>query len=108
MLPSVPETIVAAKDGMGMNKEIVIHGNGQYARLTHRIVIDERPFEIAAFTADARFIAEPSLFGLPVVAFEKVDSRYPPSEFDMMVLIGATPTCGSVRMREDVPVVVEK
>ena len=72
-----------------MKRRIVIYGNGQYARMLHQIQEEEEEggLEIAAFTADRKYIKEDSFLGLPLVAFEAVERIYPPEEHDMLVCI---------------------
>jgi sugar O-acyltransferase (sialic acid O-acetyltransferase NeuD family) len=50
--------------------------------LTH-----DSPYEVAGFTVDREYIKEGTLLGLPVVAFEEVESIFPPSEYKMSLCI---------------------
>ena len=50
--------------------------------LTH-----DSPHEVAAFTVDRDYLQGTEHRGLPVVAFEDVEERYPPGEFEMFVPI---------------------
>lgn len=47
----------------------------------------DSPYEVAAFVANRAEIREPEFMGYPVVAFEEVDTHYPPSEHDMFIAI---------------------
>lgn len=54
-----------------------------YAHLTY-----DSPYEVAAFTKDREHIKEDTLFELPVVPFEDVESIYPPDEYKMFIAVG--------------------
>ena len=44
--------------------------------------------DVVAFTVDAEFLDAESFRGLPVVAFEEVEKRYPPDDHDLFVAVG--------------------
>jgi sugar O-acyltransferase (sialic acid O-acetyltransferase NeuD family) len=56
-----------------------------YEYFTH-----DSPYEVAAFTADAQFIKQPELFGLPVVDFAEIETRFPAKDFHAFIAVGAT------------------
>jgi sugar O-acyltransferase (sialic acid O-acetyltransferase NeuD family) len=69
-------------------EKIVLFGTGAmagdaYVQLTH-----DSPYEVAAFTVDGDHIKEDTLFDLPVVPFEDVQSIYPPDEYKMFLALG--------------------
>jgi sugar O-acyltransferase (sialic acid O-acetyltransferase NeuD family) len=69
-------------------KPVVFYGNGALARQLCRINESEGVFDIAAVCADREFIEASRFMNLPLVPFEDVDGAFPPSEFDMLVLVG--------------------
>jgi sugar O-acyltransferase (sialic acid O-acetyltransferase NeuD family) len=69
-------------------KPIVIYGNGALARQLCRINESEGVFDIAAVSADPEFIESPRFMNHPLVSFDDVQDAFPPSGFDMLVLIG--------------------
>jgi len=71
-----------------MGKKTVLYGNGEYARIIHQSIIEDGTLDVVAFAADSQFIRESSFRGLSLVAFENVESAYPPDEFTMLVVIG--------------------
>lgn len=68
-------------------EKVVLFGNGQMASMICFYLTHDSPFEVAAFTVNGDHIAEETLLGLPVVAFENVERDYPPSDFQMAIPI---------------------
>lgn len=67
--------------------KVVVFGVGQWADLAHFYLTHDSPHEVAAFTVDRDYLAGEEHRGLPVVAFEEVEERYPPDEYEMFVPI---------------------
>jgi sugar O-acyltransferase (sialic acid O-acetyltransferase NeuD family) len=63
---------------------------GDIARLAHHYFSKDSEFRVAAFTVDREYRREDSFLGLPLVDFESVAARYPPSEFKMFVAVSYT------------------
>lgn len=66
-------------------KKTILFGASESAIQCHFDFTHDSPHEIAAFTVDGKYIQAPELRGLPVVPFEDVEQRYPPSEFNMFI-----------------------
>ncbi len=66
-------------------KKVVVFGNSVFAEHIYFLLTHDSPNEVAAFTADRKYIKENKLFGLPVVPFETVETFFPPSEYDMIL-----------------------
>ena len=61
---------------------VVLFGLRDFASLAHFYLKYDSPHEVVAFTVDREFVpADPTFEGLPVVPFDELESRYPPSEF---------------------------
>ena len=67
---------------------LVVFGTGKFAEVVHFYFTHDSPHEVAAFTVDGSHLTEPQLLGLPVLAFEEVEERYPPDDFDFFVAAG--------------------
>lgn len=68
------------------DRGVVIYGNGQIARLLYHFM---RPtHRVAAFTVDRALITETAYAGTPTVPFDDVETRFPPSDHDMIVAVG--------------------
>ena len=63
--------------------KVVIFGIQDNAELAHYYLENDSPHEVVAFCVNREYLPDPAVFrGLPIVAFEDVESSYPPSEFD--------------------------
>jgi sugar O-acyltransferase (sialic acid O-acetyltransferase NeuD family) len=68
-------------------EKIVLFGNSGFAEHMYYLLTYDSPYEVAAFTVDAKYIKEDKLFGLPVVPFETLETVYPPSDYKMSVAV---------------------
>jgi sugar O-acyltransferase (sialic acid O-acetyltransferase NeuD family) len=71
-----------------MEKDLVIFGAGKIAEVVYYYAKEECGFNVAAFTADAKYISEKTFAGLPVVPFEEIAAHYPPEKFDLFIAVG--------------------
>lgn len=69
-------------------KKIVVFGAGRIAETAYYYLTNDSDYEIVAFTVDGAFITKDEVLGLPVVPFEEIINKYPPSEFAMFVAVG--------------------
>jgi len=67
---------------------IVIYGNSSVASVAYYDLLDDSPYEVAAFTVDREVIGEPNLYGLPVIPFDEIKLRFPPKQFKMLIAVG--------------------
>jgi len=68
---------------------VVMFGLGQLSSLAWYCLTHDSPHEIVAFTVDGAYMDRAEFEGLPVVAFEDVENRFPPGDYAMLVPIGA-------------------
>lgn len=68
-------------------KKVVIFGTGDFAQVAHFYLTHDSLYEVAAFTANERFIREKELFGLLVVPFEDITQNYPADQFKMFIAV---------------------
>jgi len=69
-------------------KPLVIFGLGQIAEVAHFYFTVDARRSVAAFTVDQEYLTETAFCGCPVVPFETVAERYPPTEYDFFVATG--------------------
>ena len=75
---------------MHIKRGIVIFGIGPISKTIFYSCRKHKTFDICCFTADRKYIKEDTLCDLPVVAFEEIESLYPPQQLDMLVVnVGA-------------------
>ncbi len=68
-------------------EKVIVFGNGQGASINFMSLGHDSPYEVSAFTVDREYIRAETFLGLPVVAFEDVESMYPPSDYKMSIYI---------------------
>ena len=62
--------------------KVIIFGVQDFAELAHYYLKNDSPHEVVAFSVNTKFIPETAQFkGLPVVPFEDVEKKYPPTSF---------------------------
>jgi len=73
-----------------MDKKIFIIGTGEFAEIAYEYFTYDSEYEVAGFCVHQKYIKETELNGLPVVAYEDVQSRFPKEEFLAFVGIPAS------------------
>ena len=68
--------------------KIVIFGEGKYAEVTYFYLTNDSHHDVVSFAADKNYIRKKELFGLPVIPFEEIESRYPSTDFKMFIAVG--------------------
>jgi len=67
--------------------KIVVFGAGDIARLAHFYFSTDSEHDVVAFAVDAAYRKADSFAGLPLIDFDRVVERYPPSLFKMFVAL---------------------
>lgn len=62
-------------------KKVVVFGLLDTALLAQHYLTHDSEYEVVAFTANSSYMKEPFLNGLPVVAFEEVETLYSPDDY---------------------------
>ena len=62
-----------------MKKHLVIFGTGEIAQLAHYYFSADSDYDVVAFTVDSQYLKDQIFCGLPVIAFENIFEKYPPS-----------------------------
>lgn len=68
---------------------VVIFGLSQFASLAWYCLTHDSPHEIAAFTVDGAYADRKEHMGVPVVAFEEIETLFPPDAYGMLLPLGA-------------------
>jgi sugar O-acyltransferase (sialic acid O-acetyltransferase NeuD family) len=69
---------------------IVVFGAGDIARLAHFYFSTDSVHQVVAFAVDAEYRKAESFQDLPLVAFDDVAARYPPSSHEMFIALSYT------------------
>ena len=68
-------------------KKLVVFGTGDIARLAHFYFSRDAGRTLAGFTVDAAYRTAETFLDLPLVDFEGVSERFPPSDFELFVAL---------------------
>ncbi|MBO4644653.1 MAG: acetyltransferase [Alphaproteobacteria bacterium] len=74
---------------MNKTKKLVIVGTSPIGQLAYEFFTHDSEYEVAAFTVNESFLTGNEFQGLPVTAFETVETVYPPAEYEMFVALGS-------------------
>ncbi|NQV80446.1 MAG: acetyltransferase [Alphaproteobacteria bacterium] len=71
-----------------MTRKAVIFGGGLFAEVVRFYLDHDSAYEVAAFSATADSKTADTYLDLPVVAFEEIEDKFPPSDYAMFVAVG--------------------
>lgn len=69
-------------------KPLLIFGTGEMAEVAHFYFTHDAKTPVAAFTVDREYVQSESFLGTPVIAFQDIQDRFGPGEYDMMIAVG--------------------
>ena len=72
---------------MEKHDKVVIFGLGAFAQVARVYLACDSPYEVVAFTVDRAYMNGEIAYGLPVVAFEELPTRYPPATHEFYAAI---------------------
>jgi sugar O-acyltransferase (sialic acid O-acetyltransferase NeuD family) len=64
-------------------RRLVIVGDSAFAEVAYECFTRDSDYEVAGFAVEAAYHKRETLFGVPVVPFEQIGDRFPPSEHDV-------------------------
>jgi sugar O-acyltransferase (sialic acid O-acetyltransferase NeuD family) len=67
---------------MHKNKKLIIVGDSAFAEIAYEYFTYDSPYEVLGFAVESAYRTKTELFGLPVIAFEDVESRYNPNNVE--------------------------
>jgi FlaA1/EpsC-like NDP-sugar epimerase len=70
-----------------MKNKLVIVGAGAIAQVAYEYFSTDSDYEVVSFSVEEKFITENTLFGLPIVPFEKLSQRHSPQKTQAFVAI---------------------
>lgn len=70
--------------------KLVIIGAGEFAEIAHDYFNSDSPYEVVGFCAEREFLVQDKVCGLPVVAFEEIEKRFPPESHSAFVAVTYT------------------
>jgi len=69
------------------SRKLVIVGDSSFAEVAYEYFTHDSDYEVVAFAVENKYLRQSSLCGLPVVAFEDLPEKYPPTEHEVYVAI---------------------
>src|ERR1700733_3229414 len=72
------------------NKKLVIFGTGETADIAYEYFTHDSEYEVVGFTVELAYKKEDELYGLPVVGFDEIESKFPVSTVELFVAISYT------------------
>lgn len=75
---------------MENEENLIIVGIGEFAEIAYEYFTHDSPYNVVAFSAEKEYIDKNSLFGLPIIPFEKLDEDYDPEEYKVFVAVTYT------------------
>ena len=64
--------------------DIVINGTGPLGRMVFHLLDDDARYRVVAFTADAAWCTQDSLFGVPLVPHDSIEQVHPPDDVECL------------------------
>ena len=74
----------------GTKPKLVIVGDGETAELAYNYITSDTEYEVVGFSAEAKYMHNHQLLGLPVVAFEELERTFDPKTHWAFVAISYT------------------
>lgn len=71
-------------------KKAILFGSSGQAQVMHYLLQHDSEYDVVAFTSTAEFVTSETIYGLPFVPFENIETIYPPSEYEMHIAVGYT------------------
>ena len=68
-------------------EKIIIFGTGDIAQIAHYYFNIDSNYDVVAFTVNKNYITSPQFESKPVVEFETLVEKYPPSEFKLFIAL---------------------
>jgi sugar O-acyltransferase (sialic acid O-acetyltransferase NeuD family) len=68
-------------------KKLIIFGDSAFAEIAYEYFTYDSEYEVVAFTVSAEYLKKQTLFDLPIVPFEEVETLYPPATHEMHIAL---------------------
>lgn len=69
------------------SKKLILFGAGDLASIAYEYFSGDSEYEVAAFTVDREYIKEKEFCGLPIIPFDEINEKYPPSEYEIHICV---------------------
>ena len=72
---------------MEKSKNLVVVGDTAFAEVAYEYFTHDSPYRVTAFSVEEKYLTRAELFGLPVVPFEALETRFPPDNHEVFVAV---------------------
>lgn len=70
---------------MDKQKKLIIIGDSAFAEIAYEYFRHDSPYEVHGFSVESAYLKKTSLFDLPIVPFEDLETHYPPDQYEIFV-----------------------
>lgn len=71
-------------------EKVIIFGLGDISQIAHLYLLEDKNYEVVAFTIDKEYFKESTFEGLPVISFEEIEALYPIDEYKLFIPLSYT------------------
>lgn len=71
-------------------EKIIILGDGEFAEIAYEYFTYDSNYQVVAFVVEKDYITKKQLFNLPIIEFEEIEKKYPPSQYKAFTAITFT------------------
>jgi sugar O-acyltransferase (sialic acid O-acetyltransferase NeuD family) len=68
-------------------KKLVLFGDSAFAEIAYEYFTFDSDYEVVAFTVSNEYLTKNELFGLPVIPFEEIENKFPPSIYELHIAL---------------------
>lgn len=72
------------------NKKLLIVGAGELAMIAYEYFTYDSEYDVVGFAVEKAYLDVETLYDKPVVAFEEIEDKYPPDQYEAFVAIPAS------------------
>lgn len=69
-------------------ENIIIFGTGKLGQMLYYLIMESLQYKVVCFTAEKEYCKERSFLSLPLIPFDEVERKYPPSQYRMITALG--------------------
>lgn len=73
-----------------MSKKLIIVGAGEFAMIAYEYFTHDSDFEVCAFSVEKEYLENTTLYDLPIVELESIETKFPPADYKVFVAIPAS------------------
>lgn len=73
-----------------MSKKLIIVGAGEFAMIAYEYFTHDSDFEVCAFSVEKEYLENTTLYDLPIVELESIETKFPPTDYKVFVAIPAS------------------